>query len=389
MINDYTVVKECYYKGEYYSVRDNGSVLRHLRDGKKVRRDDNIWTFGVKNSRNGYMMLANHRVHIIVATAFYGERDSKVYVVDHIDTNRCNNRVENLRWFTRLENILNNEITRNKIISLCGSIEAFIENPKILQNCGLEPSLQWMRTVSKEEAATAYNNLKEYWAKQAKNPRPIIGMEIDERIYNSGRNPLSGANQEERVSKVSNRQYIVTDEEWKKMTSSFSSVSDEQIQVTTKKEVEFSNIIKSLTPKAVQEICFLHDKPSEYPNTPQGDYDNPLQAYADALKEGAVFWRNHKGEREYVVDKCAFSIDGKSLVVMSKDGYIYDSDDNDGSIEIPISSLSKDEYDNIGLHRQLTEIEYKDGLFIHKRVTTGFLPPEYIEGIYKEMTEEM
>ena len=36
--------------------------------------------------------------------------------IDHIDTNRCNNRKENLRWFTKLENALNNEITRNKII---------------------------------------------------------------------------------------------------------------------------------------------------------------------------------------------------------------------------------------------------------------------------------
>ena len=118
MINDYKDIKECIYKEEHYSVRDNGAVMRHLRDGKKPRRDDGVWTFGVKNPQNGYMMLGQHRVHIIVATAFLGARDSKVYVVDHIDTNRCNNRVENLRWFTRLENALNNEITRNKIIDV-------------------------------------------------------------------------------------------------------------------------------------------------------------------------------------------------------------------------------------------------------------------------------
>ena len=132
MINDYKEVKECTYKGELYYVRDNGAIMRHSRAGKKVRWDDGQWTFGIKH-KTGYMMLGLHRVHIIVATAFHGARDSKIYVVDHIDTNRCNNRADNLRWFTRLENILNNEITRNKITYLCGSIEEFIKNPKILQ----------------------------------------------------------------------------------------------------------------------------------------------------------------------------------------------------------------------------------------------------------------
>lgn len=184
MINDYEEVKECVYKDELYSVRDNGAVMRHLREGKKPRRDDGVWTFGVKNPQKGYMMLGQHRVHIIVATAFLGARDSKVYVVDHIDTNRCNNRVENLRWFTRLENALNNEITRNKIISICGSIEVFIENPSILrERLVVEPSFEWMRTVTKEEAAAAYENLKQYWSEQAKNPKPLVGGKMNESVY--------------------------------------------------------------------------------------------------------------------------------------------------------------------------------------------------------------
>ena len=159
MINQYNEIKDCIYKEEHYSVRDNGAVMRHARIGKKLRKNDNIWTFGIKNTKNGYMHFGNsngHRIHIIVATAFLGAKDSKIYVVDHIDTNRCNNRVENLRWFTKLENALNNEITRNKIIYFCGSIEAFIENPKILQErIEGEPSLDWMRTVTKEEAHIA------------------------------------------------------------------------------------------------------------------------------------------------------------------------------------------------------------------------------------------
>ena len=185
MINDYKEVKECIYKDEHYSVRDNGAILRHSRVGKRTRWDDEKWTFGIKNTKTGYMMLGSHRVHIIVATAFHGIRDSKVYVVDHIDTNRCNNRAENLRWFTRLENILNNDITRNKIIYLCGSIEAFIENPKMLQERiqHNDQTFGWMRTVTKDEAATAYENVKKYWVEQANNPKPLAGGVIDENIY--------------------------------------------------------------------------------------------------------------------------------------------------------------------------------------------------------------
>lgn len=186
MINDYNEVKECVYKDEHYSVRDNGAIFRHKREGKRLRLDDERWTFGFKNSKTGYMLLGDHRVHIIVATAFLGERDSKKFVVDHIDTNRCNNRVENLRWFTRLENALNNDITRSKIIFICGSIEAFIENPNILRerlDQVKEPSLEWMRTVTKEAAATAYENIKRYWAEQAKNPKPLVGGKMNDSVY--------------------------------------------------------------------------------------------------------------------------------------------------------------------------------------------------------------
>lgn len=70
MINDYNEVRACDYKGEHYSVRDNGEIMRHLREGKKARKYDGIWTFGKKNEQTGYMLLGQHRVHIIVATAF-------------------------------------------------------------------------------------------------------------------------------------------------------------------------------------------------------------------------------------------------------------------------------------------------------------------------------
>lgn len=153
-IDIYTEVKDCTYKDEHYSVRDNGAVFRHAKDGHKPRKLDEQWLFGTKNEKTGYMTIGGHRVHIIVATAFHGSHDSKRDIVDHIDTNRCNNRPENLRWLTRLENALNNPATRKKIEYLCGGdIQKFIDNPSCLRDLtGTNQDVMWMRTVTQEEA---------------------------------------------------------------------------------------------------------------------------------------------------------------------------------------------------------------------------------------------
>lgn len=249
MINDYKEVKECVYKDEHYSVRDNGAIFRHKREGKRLRLDDERWTFGFKNSKTGYMLLGDHRVHIIVATAFLGERDSKKFVVDHIDTNRCNNRVENLRWFTRLENALNNEITRSKIIYICGSIEAFIENPNILRerlDQVKEPSLEWMRTVTSEEAKIAHENLKKFWKAQAQNPRPLAGGVLNEKIFQEQDSldiiqskTINSNNLESRIEKS---KHSLTEEDISEMIRPF---QGQEAKRNSKENVDISNYIPS------------------------------------------------------------------------------------------------------------------------------------------------
>lgn len=345
MINDYKKVKECVYKGERYSVRDNGAVMRHLREGMKPRKLDGVWTFGSKNSQNGYMHVGSHRVHIIVATAFYGAHNSKVYVVDHIDTNRCNNRVENLRWLTKLENVINNEITRNKIIAICGSLEAFVENPSILRErlkFVNEPSLEWMRPVTREEVKIAYENVNKFWVEQAKHPKQLVGGKLSHSVYRKR-------------------------------------INEDPIG-----EFE-AKYVMSQTPRAVQEID-ANDKLFYYPSTPQYDSDNPLKTYYEALNPGKVFWRHHEGKRDYVVEKRDYSIEGNSLVIMTKAGYIWRSDNKGESVEIPLSALSETDYDDRELDRQLYEIVYKNGVYYHIRVERGFHPREYLEDIYKDMT---
>ena len=151
-VHDFHREMDCIYDSEKYSVRDNGAVLRHPQIGKRPRPTDNQWTFGKPNMQNGYMHISQTRIHRIVATAFHGEPLTPEHVVDHIDTNRQNNRPENLRWLTRLENALLNPITAKRIEFICGSIDAFLADPSILSNSRLDRNFEWMRTVTPEEA---------------------------------------------------------------------------------------------------------------------------------------------------------------------------------------------------------------------------------------------
>ncbi len=169
-IHDFQSEVDCIYNDEQYSVRDNGAVLRHPRTGKRPRPTDGKWVFGKPNSQNGYMYISQKRIHRIVATAFHGTPPEPEYVVDHIDTNRQNNRPENLRWLTRLENMLKNPVTRKRIEYLCGSVEAFLENPSMLNDLQGDPNFKWMRTVTPEEAKNCMVRMS-LWANSNNKPK--------------------------------------------------------------------------------------------------------------------------------------------------------------------------------------------------------------------------
>ena len=325
MINDYKEVKECVYKDEHYSVRDNGAIFRHKREGKRLRLDDERWTFGFKNSKTGYMLLGDHRVHIIVATAFLGERDSKKFVVDHIDTNRCNNRVENLRWFTRLENALNNEITRNKIIYICGSIEAFIENPSVLQERLVgEPSLAWMRTVTKESAATAYENIKRYWEEQAANPKPLVGGKMNDGVYSKQLN----ITQYEPISP--NETTIPTTTE---------GVAEQKNK--TDLQSSKSDLVKAKSPETAWQMNW--EQPAQFPCCPTSIGNSPLQDYYSQLVIGEYCSITMISEFDVFAErihKISFTKDNGALILLSEN-YEY---------------------------LRLSKIYFSDGKFIHEHI---------------------
>ena len=127
-INDFKEEKSCTYKDREYLVRDNGAVLRKPKEDGRANKCDNVWMFGTVNTQKGYLDIAGVAVHRIVAYAYLGEPPTKDYIVDHIDTNRQNNRPSNLRWITKLENVVLNEASRKKIEYKIGaSIFEFLE----------------------------------------------------------------------------------------------------------------------------------------------------------------------------------------------------------------------------------------------------------------------
>lgn len=311
-VDDFNEVKDCVYKDEHYSVRDNGAVMRHPREGKRIRKDDNVWTFGKPNEKTGYMEIAGQRVHRIVAFAFHGNPPTEQHVVDHIDTNRRNNRPENLRWLTRLENALNNPITRARIENICGSIEVFLADPSILQGHEkTDPNFNWMRAVSPEEARTSLERLTN-WAKE--HPKPQGGS-LGEWIF----------------------------QDRKSTFLSYSPMSPKQKHITPE-PVTNSNKTQSLTPNAVQ---IGWRTPSEFPCCPKELTDNPLKMYQSNLEINTVFCRNNL-YNSLVVDS-AIVEEGTSLWVMTRNGE-----------EHSIKPWA------------LSRVTYKDGIYFHESKGTFF-----------------
>lgn len=261
------------YKGEKYSVRDNGEVMRHSRENKRIRQEDNVWTYGKKGT-NGYMFIGSHRIHIIIAKAFLGDKDSKIYVVDHKDTNRCNNRIENLRWVTRLENALLNPDTVKRITYLCnGDITKFIKDPSCLKNIGAEnQDLSWMRTVTPQEAENAYKNVMRW-----------------------GLKPITTTNQK-RSDKEKG--------EWIFKNSSFK--ADEH-QTQTFQKAKYPDTALQMD----------WHTPTSFMGCPTTFNNNGLNEYFNNLSKNSLFLKN-RYSTQIVIDKVLIN-NKKELLVISKD----------------------------------------------------------------------
>lgn len=160
-IDHYGSERELEYEGEIYLVRDNGAVYRKHGMDRRTNSFDETWTFGVLGQQGRYLCIGSAKVHRVVAIAFLGPPPSEEYVVDHINRDKTNNRVENLRWITRLENVMRHPGVRKRIISAYGSLDKYCEDPSTPTN-ELDPDFAWLRSFSKEEAQKSWNQIQKW-----------------------------------------------------------------------------------------------------------------------------------------------------------------------------------------------------------------------------------
>lgn len=322
-VHDFNHEVDCIYKENKYTVRDNGAVLRHPHYDKRLRPLDNKWSFGKPCRQKGYLLLAGVPVHRIVATAFHGSSPTKEHVVDHIDTNRRNNRPENLRWVTRLENALGNPITRRRIEIVCGSVEDFLKNPKMLGNCDFDHKFKWMRQVSTEEAKIAKYRLEE-WAKSDKqHSGGSLGEWIFKPLPKEKAMPKPSENNRNRIQYLDFKHGYIHD------------------HIAPPYE---EGLVMAKTLGAAQRKW---NTPTEFPCCPQVNVSDPIKAYAESLKTGFIFSRNQFSSalilNSAVIDK------GAAIIVMNE---------SQGQSAIKPWSLAK--------------ITYENGLYVHAGLGTFF-----------------
>lgn len=296
IFSDYKEEKECDFKDEHYSVRDNGAILRHPKNPDKPRQNDNVWMFG-KPGDKGYLYISGVQAHRIVATAFHGVPQNSNMIVDHIDTNKQNNRPDNLRWITREENIINNPETLKKIMYRTGLSldELKKDNWAALHKLNYKnQDTSWMHPTTKEEA----DNLRKHqlmWrnVENLRSPKGNMG----EWVFKTEPRPT----------------YIV-----------------------------------SLTPNAGQREW---NTPCEFPCCPSVIGNNPLEEYKSNMEIGKVFSKNKYISS--ILDVVDYSKNKKSLIVKTH------SENNDGVKGLYLCQISFE--NGIFIHTNLGSFFTEEG----------------------------
>jgi uncharacterized cysteine cluster protein YcgN (CxxCxxCC family) len=99
----------------------------------------NVKPIGRVDKRDGYVVVREKRLHQLVVECWGEPRPKgKDWCIDHIDENKTNNKVENLRWLPRSENTRRSQIgksnPRKAVVQMESEVKKEIVN---LSNQGL------------------------------------------------------------------------------------------------------------------------------------------------------------------------------------------------------------------------------------------------------------
>ena len=115
MVEEFKLYKKAYKKGHLWHTYEVSNFGNVKLNGKIVNPHQCI----NKNGQKSYLYIGGFTIHKAVAELFIPNPENK-QCVDHIDTNIENNRVDNLRWVTHKENLLNPISKERRIKALKG-----------------------------------------------------------------------------------------------------------------------------------------------------------------------------------------------------------------------------------------------------------------------------
>lgn len=97
------------FKNESWKEHPNKNLDLEVSDQGRARTKTSKRLIGYKDTKNNYILIkkngVQYQLHRLIMETFFPIKNSEIYYVDHIDGNRSNNTLKNLRWVEAGENL--------------------------------------------------------------------------------------------------------------------------------------------------------------------------------------------------------------------------------------------------------------------------------------------